>query len=55
MKYQVIETTLTKSGAVVTSQPVGRVYDDKESAETFAARCSFATDAPRRYQAIPVK
>lgn len=55
MKYQVIETTLTKSGAVVTSQPVGRVYEDKERAETFAARCSFATDAPRRYQAIPVK
>jgi len=54
-KYQVIETTFDKSGAVVTSQPVGRVYDDKVKAESFAARCSFSTDAPRRYQAISVK
>jgi hypothetical protein len=54
-KYQVIETTLAKSGAVVTSQPVGRIYDDKVKAESFAARCSFSTDAPRRYQVLAIK
>jgi hypothetical protein len=52
--YQVIETKKNKAGEVISSKPVGKITN-KDRAEKFAIRCSFAASGPLYYEAVPVK
>lgn len=54
--WQVMKTTRNQTGEIITSTPVGEPYADKERANRFAERCSFAENYSTRtvYQVVQV-